>query len=213
MAGMLGRPLPTALHLQVLGTVLLAEDQPEPALSALRHALAGWHELDAVYDAARARVHIATACRAVGDDDGAEMELAGAIPVFDRLNAVRDAAAARAGLHLIELGIPENGGLKWRMDPEFQRLMPNFSHGTSGVAYFLATLHQETGRKEFLDAAHAGVRYLQSIAATTGDTCLIFHDEPDNKSLYYLGWCHGPVGTSRLWVRLDQIEPKAGWLA
>jgi lantibiotic modifying enzyme len=91
--------------------------------------------------------------------------------------------------------------------------MPNFSHGTAGVCYFLATLHQETGRKEFLDAALAGARYLQSIAVTTGDTCLIFHDEPDNKSLYYLGWCHGPVGTSRLWVRLNQIDPKAGWLA
>ncbi|HSS48891.1 MAG TPA: lanthionine synthetase LanC family protein [Thermoanaerobaculia bacterium] len=120
--------------------------------------------------------------------------------------------AAKAGLRLIELGIPEGGGLKWREDPDFPRLMPNFSHGTSGVAYFLATLHQETGRKEFLDAALAGARYLQSIAVTTGDTCLIFHDEPDNKKLYYLGWCHGPVGTSRLWVRLDQIDPKAGWL-
>lgn len=120
--------------------------------------------------------------------------------------------AAKAGLRLIELGIPEGGGLKWREEPEFPRLMPNFSHGTAGVSYFLATLHQETGRKEFLDAALAGARYLQSIAVTTGDTCLIFHDEPDNKKLYYLGWCHGPVGTSRLWVRLDQIDPKAGWL-
>jgi lantibiotic modifying enzyme len=121
--------------------------------------------------------------------------------------------AAKAGLRLIELGIPENGGLKWRSDPEFPRLMPNFSHGTAGVAYFLATLHQETGRQEFLDAALAGARYLQSIAKTEGDTCVIFHDEPDNKTLYYLGWCHGPVGTSRLWIRLNQIDPKAGWLA
>ncbi|GAA2146628.1 LuxR C-terminal-related transcriptional regulator [Nocardioides koreensis] len=100
VAGLLERPLPTALHLQVLGAVLLAEDQPEPALSALRRALAGWRELDAAYEAARTRMLIAAACRAVGDDDGAEMELAGAIPVFDRLNAVRDGAAARAGLHL-----------------------------------------------------------------------------------------------------------------
>jgi lantibiotic modifying enzyme len=121
--------------------------------------------------------------------------------------------AVKAGLRLIELGIPENGGLKWRMDPDFARLMPNFSHGTAGIAYYLATLHRETGRQEFLDAALAGARYLKSIADTVGDTCLIFHDEPDNKKLYYLGWCHGPVGTSRLWLRLDQIDPKAGWLA
>ncbi len=121
--------------------------------------------------------------------------------------------AAKAGLRLIELGIPEAGGLKWREDPEFPRLMPNFSHGTAGVAYFLATLHQETGRREFLDTALAGARYLQSIAVAEGDSCLIFHDEPDNKKLYYLGWCHGPVGTSRLWLRLHQIDPKAGWFA
>jgi tetratricopeptide (TPR) repeat protein len=99
VASMLGQPLPTALHLQVLGAVLLAEDRPELALSALRRALAGWRELDAPHEAARARMLIAAACRAVDDDDGAEMELAGAILVFDRLKAVRDAAAARAGLH------------------------------------------------------------------------------------------------------------------
>lgn len=120
--------------------------------------------------------------------------------------------AVRAGLRLVELGIPEAGGLKWRMDPEFKRLMPNFSHGTAGIAYFLATLHRETGRKEFLDAARAGARYLQSVASTQGDGCLIFHNEPEGKDLYYLGWCHGPVGTARLWVRLHQIDGKAGWL-
>lgn len=125
--------------------------------------------------------------------------------------AARD-LAVRAGLRLVELGIPEAGGLKWRMDPEFRRLMPNFSHGTAGIAYFLATLHQETGRKEFLDAARAGARYLQSVANGQGDGCLVFHNEPEGKDLYYLGWCHGPVGTARLWVRLHQIDGKAGWL-
>jgi lantibiotic modifying enzyme len=137
--------------------------------------------------------------------------------LLDVARAMDDTAsrdlAVRAGLRLIELGIPDAGGRKWRMDPTFERLMPNFSHGTAGVAYYLATLHRETGRQELLDAARAGARYLQSIATTEGDTCLIFHDEPDNKKLYYLGWCHGPVGTSRLWVRLDQIDPKAGWLS
>jgi lantibiotic modifying enzyme len=136
--------------------------------------------------------------------------------LLDYARAMDDPAsrdlAVKAGLRLVELGIPEGSGRKWRMDPEFKRLMPNFSHGTAGVAYYLATLHHETGRQEFLDAALAGARYLQSIANTEGDTCLIFHDEPDNKNLYYLGWCHGPVGTSRLWIRLDQIDPKAGWL-
>ena len=111
VAGELGRPLLTALHLQALGAVLLAEDQPEPALSALRQALAKWRELDAAYDAARTRTLIAAACRALGDDDTAELELASALAVFDRLNAARDAAAAKAMRTVVT---PPSSGLTTR---------------------------------------------------------------------------------------------------
>jgi lantibiotic modifying enzyme len=120
--------------------------------------------------------------------------------------------AAKAGTRLVELGRPENGGLKWAMDPEYPRLMPNFSHGTAGIAYFLARLYQETQRKEFLDAALAGARYLLSIADTEGGTCLVFHHEPDGKDLYYLGWCHGPVGTARLFYVLNEATGDKTWL-
>jgi len=120
--------------------------------------------------------------------------------------------AARAGSRLAELGRPESGGLKWAMDPGFPRLMPNFSHGTAGIAYFLAALFRETGRKEFLDAALAGARYLLAVAKTDGDACLVFHDEPDNKDLYYLGWCHGPVGTARLFYLLSEVTGDKAWL-
>jgi lantibiotic modifying enzyme len=120
--------------------------------------------------------------------------------------------AARAGTRLIELGRPENGGLKWAMDPAFPRLMPNFSHGTAGIAYFLAALYRETRRPEFLEAALAGAKYLLSVAKTEGDSCLIFHDEPDNKTLYYLGWCHGPVGTARLFFLLSEVSGDKSWL-
>ncbi|MCL4523693.1 MAG: hypothetical protein M1453_14490 [Acidobacteria bacterium] len=120
--------------------------------------------------------------------------------------------AIQAGLRLIELGRPENGGLKWATDPRFPRLMPNFSHGTAGVAYFLATLYQETRQKKFLDAALAGARYLLSIAQTDGGICLIFHNEPFAKDIYYLSWCHGPAGTARLFYRLYQITHDRKWM-
>jgi lantibiotic modifying enzyme len=90
--------------------------------------------------------------------------------------------------------------------------MPNFSHGTAGVAYFLASLYAETKKKEFLDAALAGASYLKSIANTSGDGCLIFHNEPDGKDMYYLGWCHGPVGTARLFYRLYQVTGDKAWM-
>jgi len=120
--------------------------------------------------------------------------------------------AIQCGDRLIELAKPENNGLKWAMNPTFARLMPNFSHGTAGIAYFLATLYQETRDRRFLDAALAGARYLQAVAKTEGDVCLIFHNEPDGKDLYYLGWCHGPVGTARLFYRLYQATGDHAWM-
>lgn len=135
--------------------------------------------------------------------------------LLQRAQAADDPAslelAARAGRRLIELGIPEAGGLKWRMAPSYDKLMPNFSHGTAGVAYFLASLHLATKRQEFLDAALAGARYLKAVADTAGDGCLIFHSEPGGKDLYYLGWCHGPVGTARLWRQLARATGDVSW--
>jgi hypothetical protein len=119
--------------------------------------------------------------------------------------------AARAGRRLVEQGIRESGGLKWRMASSYDRLMPNFSHGTAGVSYFLATLYLATKRQEFLDAALAGARYLKSVADTSGGGCLIFHSEPGGKDLYYLGWCHGPVGTARLWRQLARATGDVSW--
>ena len=42
--------------------------------------------------------------------------------------------------------------------PTFPREMPNFSHGTAGVAYFLATLPQHGGEARHLGAAKDGAR-------------------------------------------------------
>jgi lantibiotic modifying enzyme len=117
--------------------------------------------------------------------------------------------AAQAGRRLLELGIPEEGGLKWRMDPQFPRLMPNFSHGTAGICYFLATLYYYTGDKDFLEGALAGARYLLQI---TNEQGLIFHHEPEGEDLFYLGWCHGPVGTARLYYKLWEVTRDQEWL-
>ncbi len=120
--------------------------------------------------------------------------------------------AIRAGERLIELGKSDGDGLKWAMDPEYPRTMPNFSHGTAGIAYFLASLHRETGNDHFLQAALAGGRYLLALAETGDGTCLVFHHEPGGEDLYYLGWCHGPVGTARLFYRLYQETRDRSWL-
>jgi DNA-binding NarL/FixJ family response regulator len=88
MAASLGAPLLGALAAQGIGAVLLAEGQPESALAALRDAATAWQELEAPYDAARVRVLIGLAHRALGDEDTAAIELDAARHVFTRLGAV-----------------------------------------------------------------------------------------------------------------------------
>ncbi len=131
------------------------------------------------------------------------------------LSAARDlgradakALAIAAGRRLLTQTIAADGGVKWAMSPANPtRLYPNFSHGTAGVAYFLATLAQETGEPAFRESALAGARYLLKVAKTDGDVCLVFHHEPeaDGLDLFYLGWCHGPAGTARLFHRLAAV--------
>jgi lantibiotic modifying enzyme len=135
--------------------------------------------------------------------------------LLDRARQLDDIAALRlavkVGHRLVELGIPEAGGLKWKMGASLPKTMPNFSHGTAGVAYFLAALYQNTGHQGFLDAALAGARYLQAVADTSGDGCRVFHNDENGKDLYYLGWCHGPAGTVRLFHQLGRITQDPAW--
>jgi ATP/maltotriose-dependent transcriptional regulator MalT len=74
------------------GAIALAEDDAYAALAALRRALGLWQELRAPYPAACARVSIARACRALGDEDGAALELESASAAFERLEASPDVA-------------------------------------------------------------------------------------------------------------------------
>ena len=85
-----------AAALQARGAVLLAGGRAEAALPTLRAACRRWQELDAPYEAARGRVALAGAYRALGDGDAAALELDAAEAVFERLGAAPDAAGVRA---------------------------------------------------------------------------------------------------------------------
>jgi DNA-binding NarL/FixJ family response regulator len=49
-----------------------------------------WQEVEAPYEAARARVLAGVACRALGDEEGAGLELEAARAAFERLGAAPD---------------------------------------------------------------------------------------------------------------------------
>jgi DNA-binding NarL/FixJ family response regulator len=81
-----------ALVAHTRGALTLAAGDARSALVSLRQAAQTWHELAAPYDAARARVLVAEACRALGDDDTAALELEAAREAFAELGAAPDLA-------------------------------------------------------------------------------------------------------------------------
>lgn len=85
-----------AMAAEAEGSVALADGAVDTACGALRTALAGWREIGAPYEAARVRMAMGLACRAVGDGGGAEMELDASRAVFERLGAMPDLARVDA---------------------------------------------------------------------------------------------------------------------
>jgi DNA-binding NarL/FixJ family response regulator len=74
------------------GAVALAEGDAAAALVTLRRARQVWQELEAPYQAARARVLVGLACRNLGDEESAALELEAARRVFEQLGAAPDVA-------------------------------------------------------------------------------------------------------------------------
>jgi DNA-binding NarL/FixJ family response regulator len=112
IAERLDAPLLRAMAAHATGATLLAEGDGRAALSALRKAWTAWQGIEAPYEAARARVLIGLACRALGDDDTAQIELATARWVFQQLGAAPDVARVEGLSRSGAAGAP--GGLTAR---------------------------------------------------------------------------------------------------
>lgn len=88
--------LEAAAH-RCTGATVLARGDASSALPSLRLAVQLWQELDAPYEAARTRVLLGVAYRAVGDDDAGDRECAAARASFERLGAAADLQALDQG--------------------------------------------------------------------------------------------------------------------
>jgi lantibiotic modifying enzyme len=116
------------------------------------------------------------------------------------------------GERLLEVATPTAHGLSWPMMLEpVDWTAPNWSHGTAGIAFCLARLHAATADARFLEAALAGARHLCAIATVDGACRSIHHSNGRGKDLFYLGWCHGPPGTVRLFDELERQTGDARW--
>lgn len=88
-----------AFHAQAFtcrGSLQLAEGEPAAAVNSLKRARRLWAEIDLPYEAAEARALLGRAYRAEGDEDGAGMELEGALAAFERLGAGLQIGRTRA---------------------------------------------------------------------------------------------------------------------
>jgi DNA-binding NarL/FixJ family response regulator len=88
-----------AIAAHARGAVELAEGDARAALVALRRAARGWRELEAPYEAARVGVLLGLACRALGDEETATLELETARGVLERLGASPDLERVDALAH------------------------------------------------------------------------------------------------------------------
>jgi DNA-binding NarL/FixJ family response regulator len=81
-----------AMAAHARGALQLSEGDAQAALGPLRHAFMIWQQAGAPYIAARVRVLVGLACRALGDEDGTALEFSAARSVFEQLGAAPDLA-------------------------------------------------------------------------------------------------------------------------
>lgn len=114
----------------------------------------------------------------------------------------------------------KRGGLKWPAHPA-QKLAslpvvyPGFSHGTAGVGYVFACLHELTGVAKHLETARQAARQLTAIAEDDqqGRGLKWYHWEPNKREVYKHQWCHGAPGIGLFFLKLYEVGKHAEDLA
>jgi DNA-binding CsgD family transcriptional regulator len=96
IGGVYRTPTLEAIVSDARGAVELAGGDARAALVALRRASQAWQGHRAPYEGARTRIRIGLACRALGDEESAMLELNAAREVFGRLGAEPDLARLEA---------------------------------------------------------------------------------------------------------------------
>lgn len=106
---------------------------------------------------------------------------------------------------LVRSARPAEGGLDWKMyDGDRERVMPNYSHGTAGIAAALAVAGRALGRDDLVDVARRGAEHLVRIADLDDAGLRLPLQIPaaEGHDGYSFGWCHGPTGTAQLFGAL-----------
>ncbi len=118
--------------------------------------------------------------------------------------------AVTIGDTLLRRGMPAGQGGYWNRSEDMDLNLPNFSHGTAGVGYFLARLYEETRQPAYLAGAEQAAQYLMDIADQKEGRFLVPYGIPNEglSTKFDIGWAHGPPGTARLFYLLWQLTEK-----
>jgi len=123
-----------AMSAQQRGNLLLTEGDAGSALEWLRVASRLWLDLQAPYEIARVRVLVGLACRALGDEDTAALELEAARDAFEQLEAKPD----HARVELLLSGVPATHGLTDRELEVLRLVAAGKSNREIGAALFIS---------------------------------------------------------------------------
>jgi lantibiotic modifying enzyme len=116
-----------------------------------------------------------------------------------------DRLAALGADALVASAISAPHGLAWKMyQGDRDRVMPNYSHGTAGIAAALAVAGHRLLRPDLVEAARLGAEHLVAVADLddAGFRLPLQVPPADDSEPYAYGWCHGPTGTAHLFGAL-----------
>ncbi len=126
--------------------------------------------------------------------------------------------ATTGGESMLRAAEQTEDGLDWGMRPGAPSRMPNYSHGTAGIATALAVAGAALDRDDFIAAARHGAQHLLAVGSLDNDGFVVPHTLPyssrDVDPVTYT-WCHGPAGTSHLFAALAHagVDTIAGFEA
>ena len=120
-------------------------------------------------------------------------------------HALSDQIVAAASDVLMRAAVADESGLRWYMNSLYTKEMPNYSHGTAGVSATLAAAGVRLGRQDLVEAATRGAEHVISVSETSKGLrtpSTVPFNKPGYDEFAYT-WCHGPAGTSYLFLALD----------
>lgn len=123
---------------------------------------------------------------------------------------------AQAGEEYLARAVPTPyGGLIFDgMDGLESFSQPNFEFGTAGGGFIASRIYDATGDERYLNAAKRAAIYLDTIAVEQENGGILIPYRIDRhgvwrtdsgQPIFYLGLCHGPAGTAKLYYRLYEL--------